>query len=380
MTSLRLTAVIVFAVLGAATATAAPTSPAPYGVSTLMSGMSASMVPVAQIISNPFELSVGLGDLEDHVQERGKPMGLRFKQWGNFVYTTFFLLQFLLIGATMLVRGPFALASTRPGSAFGPFANFFFFLVAGALGYLFVAYSYYPIDGTDVPGGWVAWFFDFFRETGEEAGCRGGKVLLIANPCKPDELASIGAKLSNIILAFTPKTGGAATFSSRAYTAASASTGVFGAFSVLAIQLAITRIAFQLAIVTAPLFLATLIFKPISGIANGFVSFVLYLGVRLFVLYLIAGIATYIAGKWFENMAGELLRAFAISQSPVGAQDILTRVSSAFSNNIEVLTMSLLLLGLTLYLPSKIAEKISSGFRLDLNALLFQGELPIQID
>ncbi len=365
--TLLLTAVAAVALLPSAQAQTALSSGTPTAATFVAAGFFDSV----------FSLSVGLADLEEHVQERGERFGVDFKRWGNALYTSLFLLQFLLIGATMLVRGPFALASNRPGSAFGPFANFFFFLVAGALGYLFVAYSYYPLAGSGEPGGWVMWFYDLFTQAGRTTGCDDGpRVLGLADPCSPDQLASLGAKVSGLILALSQKSGGESTVVNKVFTAAGASTGVFGAFSVLAIQLSITRIAFQLAIVSAPLFLATLIFKPISGIATGFISFVLYLGVRLFVLYLIAGLAAYIAGQWLQTIITAMLIAAATSS--MGA--LGGAAAKVFSTNLTVLTMSLLFLGLTLYLPSRIAGSVSGAFRLDLNALLFQGELPIQMD
>lgn len=341
----------------------------------------AAALPVGGIFSEIFGLSVGLDDLEEHVRDTSVGFGEDFKRWGNTLYASLFLLQFLLIGATMVIRGPFALTSQRPVSALGPFANFFFFLVAGAFGYLLVSNSYYPVSGADGvrAGGWLPWFFDVFTEAGKATGCDNSGSVLGVNPCDSDKLAAIGMKMSGIIQAISPSSGNSSDSTvNRVFSAAGASSGVFSAFSVLAIQMSITRIAFQIAIVTAPFFLATLIFRPISGISTGFISFVVYLGVKLFVLYLVAGLASYLAAEWIEATILMVTMAAATGLPVVGGA--IGMASKIFSFNMSVLTMSLLFLGLTLYLPTKIASTVSGAFHLDLNGLLFRGELPIQMD
>lgn len=362
---------------------ATPASAAPVGSAGAQPAPVATLVVAAPLVAGIFDtvfgLSAGLDDLETHVREQSIGYGPQFRTWGNALYTSLFLLQFLLIGATMVIRGPFALTSARPVNALGPFANFFFFLIAGAFGYLLVSNSYYPVGSGDEArfGGWMPWFFDVFTEAGQATGCSDNEVLGIFDPCSPDRLAGIGAKVSGLITAFSTRGGGSESISNRLFSTIGASSGVFGAFSVLAIQLSITRIAFYLTIVTAPFFLATLIFKPISGIATGFISFVVYLGVRLFVLYLVAGLAAYIASEWLDSLIRDLLIQAATGAVGLPSGSVANQI---FSTNMSVLTVSLLFLGLTIYLPSRIASSISGAFRLDLNALLFRGELPIQID
>lgn len=361
-----------------------PVGAATPGVAAVAAALPVGPVALGGILSDIFGLSVGLDRLEAHVKKNSFGFGEDFKRWGSAIYMTLFALQFLLIGATMLIRGPFALGSTN-ATAFGPFANFFFFLIAGAFGYLLVSNSYYligsgPDDPDAVAGGWLPWFFNLFEDAGKATGCDStGDVFGVVDPCNADKLAAIGMRMSGVIMALAPSggTGGGSTVN-RLFSAAGASSGVFGAFSVLAIQMSITRIAFQLAIVTAPFFLATIIFKPISGIATGFINFVLYLGVKLFVLYLVAGLASFLAIEWLEATGLMVLTALASGIPGIG--DVIGSASKIFSFNMSVLTMSLLFLGLTLYLPTKIAGQISGALHLDLNALLFRGELPVQMD
>lgn len=324
-----------------------------------------------------FDLSVGIDRISDHVDDLVMEFEDQFSDWANTLYASLFLLQFLLIGATMVVRGPFALTSARPVSALGPFANFFFFLIAGAFGYLLVANSFY-MDGDNYRG-WVPWLYDFFSEAGYATGCEGtddpGIGPLTFDKCSPDELASVGMRLSGVMMALAQNGSSPQNGINTLVNTFGASTGVFSAFSVLAIQMALTQIAFKLAIVAAPLFLATLIFRPISGISTGFLTFVLYLGVKLAVLYLVAGLASFVADEWLRAMAYTVLLSLATGGASSGPG-----AAGLFSYHLSVLTVSMLLLGLTLYLPARIAGSVTGAFRLDLNALLFRGELPIQTD
>ena len=99
---------------------------------------------------------------------------------------------------------------------------------------------------------------------------------------------------------------------------------------------------------------------------------------KLFVLYLVAGLASYLAAEWIEATILMVTMAAATGLPVVGGA--IGMASKIFSFNMSVLTMSLLFLGLTLYLPTKIASAVSGAFHLDLNGLLFRGELPIQMD
>ena len=330
---------------------------------------------VAVSLESLFGLTVGLDDMQEEVDRMASAFRPTFETWGARFYAFFFAIQFMLIGVTMVVKGPFAIASYRPVHFLNPFANFFFFLLAGALGYLFVSHSYW----VDAAGehGWVLFIYDFFRETGQETGCSRGDVLGFIDNCNPEGLASIGMRLSGAMMVRTQESGNTASNPINWIVgSAGASTGVFGAFSVLAIQLALTEIAFKLAIVTAPLFLATIVFRPFAGISTGYLNFILYLGVKLFTLYLVAGLASYVAGQWLQYMITQILVSILTGVLGVGS----FTAGGMFSFNLSVLTMSMLFLALTLYLPAKIAHSVSGHFNLDLNAVLFRGELPIAID
>lgn len=343
------------------------------GVLVLALAPAAQAAPVVGF-AHLFDLSVGLGRFQDHVNMMARGFWADYARWGETIYVLLFALQFMLIGATMVVKGPFAIASYRPTHFLNPFANFFFFLLAGALGYLFVSHSYW-IDASGEHG-WVKWLYDVFSEAGERTGCdRGGRVLGMVSACDPDGIAAIGMRISGALLVFSQETG---TSSSNPISwlvnAAGASTGVFGAFSVLAIQMTLTQIAFQIAIVTAPLFLATIVFRPLAGISTGYLNFVIYLGVKLFILYIVAGLASFLAAEWLTALVAQILTSLLLGGAG-GAS-----AGGIFSFNLSVLTMSMLFLGLTLYLPTRVAQSVSSHLNLDLNAVLFRGELPIAID
>lgn len=357
----------VLALVGLGLVAAAPATAAP-------------VLPVGGVLDSMFDFSSGIDDLSDHVDGMILSFEGYFRNAAQWLYVMLFMLQFLLIGATMVVRGPFALTSIRPVNALGPAANFFFFLIAGAFGYLLVDQSFYTV-GVEAHG-WVPWLYDLFREAGDATGCdmtdEPWFLLGLGDKCEPETLASVAMRISGAILAATEFTGSQSSNLLRSVGGAlGPSAGVFGAFSVLAIQIALTQIAFKLAIVTAPLFLATLIFKPISGISTGYLNFVLYLGVKLAVLYLVAGLAAFAAEEWLTQMV--LATVASIATGATGST-LARSVSETFSFHLSMLTISMLLLGLTIYLPARIASSVSGHFNLDLNALLFRGELPIQMD
>ncbi len=143
----------------------------------------------------------------------------------------------------------------------------------------------------------------------------------------------------------------------------------------LAIQLTLVKAAFMLCIVTAPMFLSVIVFQPLSGIANGFISFIVYLGVKLFILKMVAGVASFVAGQWLEAIMVQFIGNMLTSL--IFGTGIDT--GSLFGFNLSVLTSSLLFLSLTLYLPTKVAGMVSQRLTLDLNGILFRGEFPIQI-
>lgn len=385
--TLTLFVLLAVGLLGSHAAQAAPLPAAPLSVA-LPTAASVAM-PLAGLASGEPVLAVsvplamlpnlfgapGLNSITDYIEDLAEDFRGDFMRWGTSFYALFFAIQFLLLGITMVVRGPFAIASYRPIHPLNPFANFFFFLLAGALGYMFVANSAY-IDASGEATGWVQWLYEWFNEMGDETGCTRTVAFGLVGSCDAEGLAWIGMRLSGILLVLSESAGNSAGNPINwLVNSAGASTAVFSSFSVLAIQLTLVKAAFMLCIVTAPMFLSVIVFQPLSGIANGFISFIVYLGVKLFILKMVAGVASFVAGQWLEAIMVQFIGNMLTSL--IFGTGIDT--GSLFGFNLSVLTSSLLFLSLTLYLPTKVAGMVSQRLTLDLNGILFRGEFPIQI-
>ncbi len=131
----------------------------------------------------------------------------------------------------------------------------------------------------------------------------------------------------------------------------------------------------MLAIVTAPLFLSVIVFRPLSGLADGFINFVIYIGVKLFILKLVAGIAGFVGEAWLNSILTWFVSNMIVGASTGGGIEL----GSFYGFNLTIITASLLFLSLTMYLPTKVAWMVSQRVNLDLNGILFRGEFPIQI-
>ena len=345
---------------------------------------SAAPLPLG-IEFNFFGGGTGVGQILEEIQLMAEGYEDRFQAWGEWLYVIFFGVQFILMGATMLIKGPFAIATYRPIHALNPFANLFFFLVSGTLGFLFIANasSATVVGGDVVFGGWTNWLYELFGEMGRETACADQTIAFgIGNPCDEGAMAWIGMRLSGILLVLADSGG---TSDANPVTwisgAAGASTAAFAAFTLIAIQLVLTKAAFALAMVAAPLFLATIIFQPMSGIATGYISFIAYLGVRLFILQLVAGLASIVADQWLGSILMSTLSSVLSGQigGMLGGGTLGIDAGQLFGFNASVIAASLLFVSLTVYFPTKVAGMVSQRLNLDINAILFRGELPVAI-
>ena len=330
--------------------------------------------PILAVDFTAFVGAPGLSSFRQYVEDKMRSYRDDFMRWGTTFYVLFFVLQFLLLGITMVVKGPFAIATHRPIHALNPFANFFFFLLAGTLGFMLVSNSVRPISPSD-ESGWVPWVYDWFSETGDMTGCKEN-YLHIIEPCNEETVAWIGTQMSGVLTLVADRSGltdGGKNdwFLSQRGAAAS----VFASTTVLAIQMTLVKVAFIIAVVTAPLFLSTIVFRPFSGIANGYISFIAYLGVKLMVLQLVAGVMGYVASQWLTTLAGTVIIGLLLSSTTSGSLGI----GDMFSFNMSIIITSMLFLSLTLYLPTKIAGMVSQRLNIDLNGILFRGEFPVAI-
>ena len=340
----------------------------------------ASAMPLG--VSFSFFGGTGVEDILREIQLMAAGYEARFQDWGEWLYVIFFGVQFILLGATMLIKGPFAIATYRPIHALNPFANLFFFLVAGTLGFLFVANaSSATVIGNDVVfGGWTNWLYELFGEMGRETACRDQSIVLgFGNPCDEGTMSWIGMRLSGILMVLSDSSGvSSGNALTGITTAAGASTAAFAAFTLIAIQLVLTKAAFALAMVAAPVFLATIIFQPMSGIATGYISFVAYLGVRLFVLQLVAGLASIVAEQWLTSLIVQGLSA-VLTGIIGGSNPLDVNAGQLYGFHTSVIAASFLFISLTVYFPTKIAGMVSQRLNLDINGILFRGELPVAI-
>ena len=385
-------------------------TPAASGAAQIQTPVAAAPVLVLAVDFSTWIGAPGLKGFREHVRDKMQLYAYMFMDWGKIFYIVFFVIQFVLLGITMVVKGPFPIATHRPIHALNPFANFFFFLLAGTLGFLFIANSvvekpYDPSTDRDkiftgngvTYTGWIPWLYTFFEDSGQIAGCDGGGGYYDAsgteyvtgnsndiipaafggvNPCNEESMAWIGTTMSAVLTLMSERSG--TTGGNKAswfLSIGGSSTSVFAAFSVLAIQLTLIKIAFLITLFTAPLFLCTIVFKPFSGIANGYVSFIAYLGVKLMILQLVAGLASYIAHQWIETLFADAVMGFLTSLITTGT----FQFGDTYSMTASITILSLLFLSMTLYLPTKIAGMVSQRLNIDLNGILFRGEFPVQI-
>ncbi len=305
----------------------------------------------------------GLNKILKHIEDTADDYRKDLRAAGTYIYVLFFVLQFFLLGITMVVKGPFAIATYRPIHPLNPFANFFFFLLAGTLGFLLVSNP-----------GWIDWLYNWFNEAGESTGCT--KKIGPIGACDAEALNWIGMRMSGIIAVIAESSGNSPENPINWLAGAGgASTTVFAAFTAISIQLTLVKAAFILCIVAAPLFLSVIVFRPLSGIADGFVQFIVYLGVKLFILKLVAGMAGFVGQAWLDSILAWFVTNLIISLAKGGALEM----GSMYGFNLTIITASLLFLSLTMYLPTKVAGMVSQRVSVDLNGILFRGEFPIQI-
>ena len=359
-------------VMGPAAAQAQPV-PITLGTTSPTLGMT-SGIP---FLSDLLGAGTGIDDVLDYIKQRAGDYAASFREWGRELYILLFALQFVLIGLNLIIRGPFALATSRSIHPLNPFSNLIFFYLAGAVGYLFVFYAGPEAMGPGTGGkGWVAWFFTLFSETGEELGCNptgftGFLAGIGIGACDPGELLSVGTQISGALLIFADASGIPANDPFNwVLQGLGSTTVVFAAYSILAIQLALTEGAFVLMAAAAPLFIATLVFRPLSGISTGFIKLLVYLSVKIFILYLVAGIAAFIGDRWLQSFVINLVTQLVFS---AGSPDIGKLLASNFS----LTATAMFIIALTLYLPARVAGFIAGSVNMDLHSMLFSDQTPI---
>lgn len=137
------------------------------------------------------------------------------------------------------------------------------------------------------------------------------------------------------------------------------------AYATIAVQIAVTDIVFLIARVMAPFFMATIIFKPFSGLASGYFKLIMFLAVKILILYIIAAVAKTIGVNW-EGMLISLAAGFITGQP---------QVAELVMNAFGVVGPGLVLLTLATTLPNRVSKMISWRLSIDFNKTLGLGKL-----
>ena len=271
---------------------------------------------------------------------------------GRQLFWVLFGIQLLIIGLNLVIRGPASLSSSSALGFENPLANLLVFFIVGALAWV-VVYTAGPwAVGGASGGGWVRAIYDVFEGIGREINaCPPAPA-----PCvEPGTVFGAGESLSLTILAKAGNMGWGI-FAGLTWILVS----FFCAFVVIlcyigiAVQLALTETVFVLTITTAPIFIATTIFRPTSGLASGYIAFIAYLGIKMLFLYLLAGIALNMGDGWSTD----------VNAIPGGAMAQFQLFM------FQLMGATAFLAILTVYLPGRVANAISSRLDLDLHALL----------
>ena len=310
-------------------------------------GLVLAVLPGAVIDAEaaPF-LGLSLENIVEKFTDKAGEFEAELTQAGRLLFWILFSIQFLLIGLNMLVRGPMALSAHSYLGFSNPLANLFGFFIIAALAWMLVL--------TSGPDGWVRSIFDLFNRVGNVVnGCDVADDSCV----EPDFLMNIGLQLGGGILS-KATTSGADSNSALVWVLQSLGAGMISsiAYMVLAIHLALTKTVFEIVVVAAPLFVAVIIFRPLSGLANGYFNFIIYLGVKLLMLYMLASVASSLGFNWVAFLATLLL-------STVGLSELVLF-------NFQIMGAGLFLMALAVYLPSKAASMISQRLNFDFYALL----------
>ena len=308
--------------------------------------MTATPGLVEQAQASPPLFGPSLSDIVEEFQDRAAEFEGTLTDAGRSLFWILFALQFLLVGLNLLVRGPMSLSAHSYLGFSNPLANLVGFFIIGVLAWIIVF--------TAGPDGWVRSIFDIFNRIGNVMnGCDAGDD----NCVEPDALLNFGLQLGAGILS-KATTSGADSNSALIWILQSLGAGMMSyiAYMVLAIHLALTKTVFELVIVAAPLFLSVIIFRPLSGLASGYFSFIVYLGVKLLMLYMLASVASSMGFNWLGFLSALLLSA-------VGLGDLILF-------NFQIMGTGLFLMTLAIYLPGKAAAMISQRLNFDFYALL----------
>ncbi len=143
-------------------------------------------------------------------------------------------------------------------------------------------------------------------------------------------------------------------------------------FVALAAHLLTTMIESYVVVTGGLFFVGFMAFRGTAPLGEGYLQYVMYVGVKLFFIMLIASVAASIGDdmvallQMYDNLWLDVIeRLFALD--PGGAaQSVTSRLGFLWS----MTAVSILLAGLGLYMPGRIATQLSRGLRFDFKSVL----------
>ena len=145
-------------------------------------------------------------------------------------------------------------------------------------------------------------------------------------------------------------------------------------FVILAAQLLVTLVESYVVVTGGLFFVGFLAFRGTAPLGEGYLQYIVYVGVKLFFLILVASVAASIGDEMvallseYDNLWLELIEhLFALD--PSGAAEAVTS-RLGFLWSITAVSILLALLGITL--PDRIATRISGGMRFSMKRVLQQ--------
>ncbi len=143
-------------------------------------------------------------------------------------------------------------------------------------------------------------------------------------------------------------------------------------FIALGTHLLITLVESYIVVTGGLIFVGFMAFRGTAPLGEGYLQYVLYVGIKLFFIMLVASVAAAIGDDMVallgtvDNLWLEIFRSVFALDPGQAVDSITSRLGFIWS----ITAVSLLLAGLGLYMPDRIAERLSRGLRLDFRSVL----------
>ncbi len=143
-------------------------------------------------------------------------------------------------------------------------------------------------------------------------------------------------------------------------------------FLALGVHLLVTLVESYIVVTGGLVFLGFMAFRGTAPLGEGYLQYVLYVGIKLFFLMLVASVAATIGDDMVamlgtvDNLWLELFRSLVTLDPGQAVDSVTSRLGFIWS----LTAVALLLAGVGLSLPSRMADRISRGVTLDFSKLL----------